>query len=76
MDAQMTVPEDSPPSAKRAATAATPDPKSASDRQIALVRRACAIIDERAGERVTLNELGEQLGVQAVFLKIPVLAIL
>jgi AraC family transcriptional regulator of adaptative response/methylated-DNA-[protein]-cysteine methyltransferase len=66
MDAQMTVPEDSRPSArgaKRAATAATTDAKSASDRQVALVRRACALIDERAGERVTLNELGDELDV-------------
>ena len=31
-------------------------------RQVDLVRRACAYIDERAGERVTLAELGERLG--------------
>lgn len=31
--------------------------------QLDLVRRACALIDERAGERVTLAELGDHLGV-------------
>lgn len=35
----------------------------ASERQVALVRRACAYIDERSGERVTLSELGAELGV-------------
>ncbi len=59
MDAQMTLPEHTPASAKRAASPAT----AASRRQVALVRRACAYLDERAGERVTLNELGEHLGV-------------
>lgn len=59
MDAQMTLPEHTPASANRAASPAT----AASRRQVALVRRACAYIDERAGERVTLNELGEHLGV-------------
>jgi AraC-like DNA-binding protein len=31
--------------------------------QLALVERACAYIDEREGERVTLAELGDHLGV-------------
>lgn len=62
MDAQMSLPEQSPASAKRARTAAAPA-KAASRRQVALVSRACAFLDQRAGERVTLNELGEHLGV-------------
>lgn len=62
MDAQMSLPEQSPASAKRARTAAAPA-KAASRRQVALVSRACAYLDQRAGERVTLNELGEHLGV-------------
>jgi len=62
MDAQMTLHEQSPASARRARTVAAPA-KAASRRQVALVSRACAYLDERAGERVTLNELGEHLGV-------------
>ena len=68
MDAQMTHREDSTSNAKPAAAAATKSPakspaKSPGDRQVALVERACALIDERAGERVTLGELGDELGV-------------
>jgi len=70
MDAQMTAPDHSHPSARgarRAANSETPaetaPTKAASDRQIALVERACALIDERAGERVTLSELGDELDV-------------
>jgi AraC family transcriptional regulator of adaptative response/methylated-DNA-[protein]-cysteine methyltransferase len=40
-----------------------PDRKDAPARQVALVRRACAYIDGRAGERVTLAEIGDHLGV-------------
>jgi len=61
MDAQMTVPEDSPENPSRKAKVSPV--KGASRSQLALVERACATIDERAGERVTLNELGEHLGV-------------
>jgi AraC family transcriptional regulator of adaptative response/methylated-DNA-[protein]-cysteine methyltransferase len=68
MDAQMTHREDSTSNAKPTAAAATKSPakspaKSPGDRQVALVERACALIDERAGERVTLGELGDELGV-------------
>jgi AraC family transcriptional regulator of adaptative response/methylated-DNA-[protein]-cysteine methyltransferase len=64
MDAQMTHREDSTSNAKPAAATATKSPaKSPGDRQVALVERACALIDGRAGERVTLNELGDELGV-------------
>lgn len=60
----MTAPEPFPASAERAASPANDVPaKAASRRQIALVSRACAYIDERAGERVTLGELGAHLGV-------------
>jgi len=64
MDAQMTQTESPAAGAKRAARATDIAPtKAASRGQVALVRRACAYLDERAGERVTLNELGEHLGV-------------
>jgi AraC family transcriptional regulator of adaptative response/methylated-DNA-[protein]-cysteine methyltransferase len=70
MDVQMTAPETK--AETRAAPANTKaDDKAAEQaatqttgrRQVALVRRACAYLDERAGERVTLGELGERLGV-------------
>ena len=66
MDAQMSRPVETSPGAERAeaaSAAASAPTHSASGRQVALVRRACALIDERAGERVTLNELGAELGV-------------
>ncbi len=60
MDAQMTATADSP---RKTRPAAAPPGKAVSKPQLALVGRACALIDERAGERVTLGELGERLGV-------------
>jgi AraC family transcriptional regulator of adaptative response/methylated-DNA-[protein]-cysteine methyltransferase len=60
MDAQMTATADSPRKTRPAAAASG---TSATRSQLALVERACALIDARAGERVTLNELGAELGV-------------
>ena len=60
MDAQMTV---SAESTRKTSSAATASAKAASRSQLALVERACALIDARAGERVTLGALGEELGV-------------
>ncbi|MDX1575418.1 MAG: methylated-DNA--[protein]-cysteine S-methyltransferase [Kiloniellales bacterium] len=60
MDAQMTV---SAESTRKSSSAATAPAKAASRSQLALVERACALIDARAGERVTLGALGEELGV-------------
>lgn len=60
MDAQMTLSVDK---ASKIRPAAGAPAKAATKSQIALVERACALIDARAGERVTLGELGDELGV-------------
>ena len=63
MDAQMTLPDDSQAASERTPSAAKDGSKGPTKRQLNLVERACALIDARAGERVTLGELGSELGV-------------